>query len=46
MKKTPSQIIGLISGPAAFLLILLFFNPEGMPEAAVAVLAATVWIGI
>ncbi|MEM8894143.1 MAG: DASS family sodium-coupled anion symporter [Bacteroidota bacterium] len=46
MKKTPSQIIGLISGPIAFLLILMFLRPEGMPKAAVAVLASTVWIGI
>ncbi len=46
MIKTPSKLIGLISGPAAFLLILLFFRPEGMPPAANAVLATTVWIGI
>ncbi len=46
MIKTPSKLIGLISGPAAFTLILLFFRPEGMPPAANAVLAATVWIGI
>lgn len=46
MNKSPSKIIGLISGPAAFLLILLFFRPEGMPVAANAVLATTVWIGI
>jgi sodium-dependent dicarboxylate transporter 2/3/5 len=46
MNKTPSKIIGLIAGPVAFLLILLFFRPEGMPSAANAVLATTVWIGI
>lgn len=46
MIKTPSKLIGLISGPASFLLILLFFKPEGMPTAANAVLATTVWIGI
>lgn len=46
MIKTPSKLIGLISGPAAFTLILLFFRPEGMPPAANAVLATTVWIGI
>lgn len=46
MNKTPSKLVGLIAGPAAFLLILLFFRPDGMPAAANAVLATTVWIGI
>ncbi|MEQ9301238.1 MAG: DASS family sodium-coupled anion symporter [Cyclobacteriaceae bacterium] len=46
MNKTPSKLIGLIAGPASFLLILLLFRPEGMPPAANAVLATTVWIGI
>ncbi len=38
--------IGLLLGPSAFLLILLFFHPEGLSAQAVAVLAATVWIAI
>ncbi len=46
MKQTPSKLIGLIAGPVSFLLILLLFKPDGMPPAANAVLAATVWIGI
>ncbi len=38
--------IGLLLGPITFLVILLFFHPEGLNEQAVAVLAATAWIAI
>ncbi|MDG2448885.1 MAG: SLC13 family permease [Saprospiraceae bacterium] len=41
-----SKKIGLISGPLAFLIITLFFHPEGMSDSANAVLASTVWIAI
>lgn len=38
--------VGLIAGPLAFLLIYLFFRPEGLPYEAVAALASTSWIAI
>jgi sodium-dependent dicarboxylate transporter 2/3/5 len=38
--------IGLFLGPSAFLLIKLFFHPEGLSDAAIGILAATVWIAI
>ena len=41
-----SKSIGLISGPLAFVLILLFFHPEGLNPEANAVLASTIWIAI
>lgn len=41
-----SKNIGLISGPLAFLLILLFFHPEGLNPRANAILASTLWIAI
>ena len=41
-----AQIIGRITGPLAFLLVLFFFHPEGLNEQANAVLAATIWIAI
>ena len=44
--KLPSKNIGLISGPLAFLLTLLFFHPEGLSQQANAVLASTLWIAI
>ena len=39
-----SKKIGLILGPLLFGLILLFFRPEGLGYAGVAILASTVWI--
>ena len=42
---TPKNI-GLVSGPLAFILILLFFHPEGLNPAANAILASTIWIAI
>ena len=44
--KLNSKNIGLISGPLAFILVLLFFNPEGLTSEANAVLASTIWIAI
>ncbi|MBN2869059.1 MAG: anion permease, partial [Flavobacteriaceae bacterium] len=44
MKNT--QKIGLVLGPIAFLLLLLFFKPEGLSTEGRAVLAATAWIAI
>ncbi|MEO8774405.1 MAG: DASS family sodium-coupled anion symporter [Gelidibacter sp.] len=38
--------IGFLLGPLAFILILLFFKPEGLPEEARAILAATAWVAI
>jgi len=41
-----SKIIGLVSGPIAFILTLLFFHPEGLGTEANAILSATLWIAI
>tara|TARA_B100001057_G_scaffold376498_1_gene381670 strand:+ start:1375 stop:2841 length:1467 start_codon:yes stop_codon:yes gene_type:complete len=41
-----SKNIGLISGPLSFILILYFFNPEGLNPQANAILASTIWIAI
>ena len=41
-----SKNIGLISGPLAFIFVLLFFRPEGLNPQANAVLASTIWIAI
>ena len=41
-----SKNIGLISGPLAFILILFYFNPDGLNPRANAILASTVWIAI
>ena len=38
--------IGLLSGPLAFILILFFFQPEGLNSEAKAILASTIWIAI
>lgn len=43
MKK---KTLGLILGPALFLLTLFFFRPEGLSDAARAVLASTLWIAV
>jgi len=45
MSITPKNI-GLVSGPLAFILILLFFHPEGLNPRANAILASTIWIAI
>ncbi|WP_350287271.1 DASS family sodium-coupled anion symporter [uncultured Croceitalea sp.] len=41
-----AKSFGLVSGPGLFVLILLFFHPEGLSKEANAVLAATLWIAI
>ncbi|MCL4117337.1 UNVERIFIED_CONTAM: hypothetical protein GTU68_007677 [Idotea baltica] len=38
--------IGLIAGPLLFLLVLLFFDPEGLSSEGIAVLASTLWIAV
>ena len=38
--------VGLISGPVAFVLVLLLFHPQGLSDEANAVLASTAWIAI
>ena len=38
--------IGLFLGPVLFFLILLVLQPDGLPPAGVAVLAATVWMAV
>jgi len=43
---TNSKKVGLISGPLAFILILFFFQPEGLNLRANAILASTAWIAI
>ena len=45
MSISPKNI-GLFSGPLAFILILLFFHPDGLNPAANAILASTIWIAI
>lgn len=42
----PAQKIGLIAGPALFLLILLFFSPEDLSKEGIAILASTSWIAV
>lgn len=41
-----SRRIGLFLGPLFFILIRLFFNPEGLTTEANGILAATIWIAI
>lgn len=45
-RSNRAQKIGLVLGPLAFLLILLFFNPEDLSSEGVAIAASTVWIAI
>lgn len=40
------RTIGLLLGPIAFIIVTLFFNPEGLSKEANAVLASAVWIAI
>lgn len=40
------QRIGLVLGPLAFIYLLFFFHPEGLSDAANAILASTVWVAI
>lgn len=38
--------IGFLLGPLAFVLILIFFKPEGLSDEARAILASTAWVSI
>jgi len=38
--------IGLLAGPLLFVVVLLFFHPDGLSKEGVAVLAATLWIAV
>lgn len=44
--KIDTQKAGLIAGPITFLVILLFFRPEGLSNEANAILASTAWVAI
>ncbi|TXD84194.1 DASS family sodium-coupled anion symporter [Subsaximicrobium wynnwilliamsii] len=43
---TLTKRIGLLLGPLLFVLIILFFKPEGLSAEANAVLASTAWIAV
>ncbi len=45
MKFTKQQM-GLVLGPVMFIIILIFFHPEGLTNPANAILATAVWIAI
>ncbi|MBU2929416.1 SLC13 family permease [Winogradskyella psychrotolerans] len=44
--KSLKQKIGLVLGPLLFILIILFFHPEGLSESANAILASTSWVAV
>jgi sodium-dependent dicarboxylate transporter 2/3/5 len=46
MNLTNRKAYAILAGPLAFILIILFFHPEGLSKEANAVLASTVWIAI
>jgi sodium-dependent dicarboxylate transporter 2/3/5 len=46
LNRPTTKQIGLIAGPLAFTLILLFFHPEGLSPEGVAILAGTAWVAI
>ncbi|PSK93655.1 sodium-dependent dicarboxylate transporter 2/3/5 [Murinocardiopsis flavida] len=41
---TPARVTGLVLGPLLFVATLLFFEPEGLSSAGLAVLATTLWV--
>jgi sodium-dependent dicarboxylate transporter 2/3/5 len=43
---TIRKMTGMVSGPLLYVLILLFFKPEGLSNEGIAVLAGTCWIAI
>ena len=43
---TKTKNIGLVSGPLSFILVILFFHPEGLTLQANAIIASTVWMAI
>ena len=44
--KLTKQKIGLLLGPIMFVVILLFFHPEGLNKEANAILASAIWVAI
>lgn len=44
--RSKGQSLGLILGPILFAVILLFFRPDGLNEAGLAILACTVWVAV
>ena len=44
--KQVSKLFGMVAGPLVFLVVLLFFRPNGLEPAGIAVLATTLWIAI
>ncbi|SOE20702.1 solute carrier family 13 (sodium-dependent dicarboxylate transporter), member 2/3/5 [Spirosomataceae bacterium TFI 002] len=42
----PLKKVGILLGPLSFLIVLLFFRPDGLSEQGVAVLACTFWMAI
>lgn len=44
--RISKRLLGLILGPLSFIYILLFFHPEGLNDAANAVLASVLWVAI
>ena len=40
------QRIGLFLGPLLFILIKLFFQPEGLNDSAISILASTAWVAV
>ncbi len=45
-KTEKRKVAALLAGPLAFILVWHFFDPEGLPEAGLAVLACACWIAI
>ena len=44
--KLTKKTIGLFLGPIMFVLIIIFFHPEGLSKPANAVLASAIWIAV
>ncbi|WP_411766692.1 SLC13 family permease [Winogradskyella sp. A3E31] len=44
--KLTKQTTGLFLGPVLFIIILVFFNPEGLSQEAKAILASAAWIAV
>ncbi|WP_130736115.1 DASS family sodium-coupled anion symporter, partial [Flavobacterium sp. J27] len=44
--KLSKKKVGLYLGPLLFVLIQLFFKPEGLNQAGIGILASTVWVAI
>ena len=44
--KLTKNIVGILLGPFCFLLVLIFFNAEGLSYEAKCILASTIWMAI